>query len=91
MSQVLTNIYDLYTPAATAPGAELVQRCRELAQQRAAAEFAALSRPSLFVSGPRRLCTPMEAARVATVTVRERFNHDHLRRVLDARNYRIGE
>lgn len=43
MSQVLTNIYDLYTPAATAPGAELVQRCKAAAQARFDAESAALA------------------------------------------------
>ena len=59
------------------------------------AKFAAM-RPSLFlmvdvVDEPRRSVTPMEAAHDANVAIRERFDHDHFRRVLDARNYLLGE
>lgn len=35
--------------------------------------------------------TPQAAARVATVTVSERFNHDHFQRVLSARQFLVGE
>jgi len=39
----------------------------------------------------RRTTTPTEAAHIANVTVREHFNHDHFRRVMEARNWINGE